>query len=52
MEQRWLEGDKECYRNGKLLAESWVSERGHESFRQSLAQDSFIKCRMLVLGIC
>lgn len=30
-------GIKGCYRNGKLLAESWalerVSERGHESSR-------------------
>lgn len=48
MEQRGLEGDKGCYRNGKLLAESWalerVSERGHESSRQSLAPDTFTKC--------
>ena len=48
MEQRRLEGEKEYYRNGKLLAESWalerISERGLEPFRQSLAQDSFIKC--------
>ena len=48
LEQRRLEGEKEYYRNGKLLAESWalerISERGHEPFRQSLAQDSFIKC--------